>query len=139
MNVAFGASGDRLGIEVVNVLRDSQAAGDVQLRVSAESGRFVGANTVWVGRDQAESFVSLLRRFDVDLTGSAVVGAMSPGEFELRVGRADRAGHIQLRGFVGEVRRAPGLPLRSNVEFGITIDPSELRHLLRFWEGIVAS
>jgi hypothetical protein len=122
------------------------ASGDFGIDVRATTGAtivggpFTGRNdTVWIGRDEWNQFLTLVRELDRTRHGEARVTAMSPAEFTLRLVVTDHAGHLAAVGWVGRQHAGRTDDEHDRVCFRIEIDPSTLSHLVSQFAALAAA
>jgi hypothetical protein len=110
---------------------------DLGLNVIAICGTFSGRNDdVWVRRLDWNQFARSVAELEQTRRGEAIVSAMSPNDFHLRIFASDRAGHIMAEGWVGRAYSARGGILENRVSFGIEIDPTILSLLAQQFESL---
>jgi hypothetical protein len=127
-------------IEVVAVERVSDhlpTPGDTRLEVAVQSCGFGGRGSAWVEASRMRSFVRHLRELEARRQGKAELVSMSPGEFVLRVGAANRRGHMAVTGrlsrhfYTGEDG-----PYLHVVQFGFEFDPTSLPEIVSAFKAI---
>ena len=75
----------------------------IRVRAELRIGQFAGeTDNVWFETSAIDSFVAQLRELESRRQGVAKLSAMTPGECELRIETADRAGHLRLHIQLGE-------------------------------------
>jgi hypothetical protein len=102
------------------------AEGDLGLNVRVLCAEFSGRNdSVWIQRSDWNQFTDDLAQLERARKGQAILSAMSPNDFHLKVFASDRAGHMKAAGWVGrEFSGRNGIVNR--VSFEIEIDPTTL-------------
>ena len=87
---------------------------------------------VWVDELSLAAFIGQLEILDRTRSGDAVLSAMSPDEFGLRVRATDSAGHLTVRTSVARLRYMGSTPVwvSDTATIHFEIEPSELGRLL---------
>ncbi len=118
---------------------EREPGGDAQYSVSINSSGFSGKECFWLGRDCLEAFLLQLSALEESRRGDAVLEALSPEEFALRICAIDRRGHMAVMGHVvKEVYRGQvKAPYHHSVKFGFEFDPTQLPAVLKGFRNLV--
>jgi hypothetical protein len=110
---------------------DGMSAGAATLAVEIESRGFRGAYAkVGVFASAMQRFLDELERLEAQRSGSALLSSMSPGEFQLRIEIADRAGHVLLTAQLRRLVYIRDQMAALAAEVAFALDPSALPNVV---------
>lgn len=89
--------GNRIDIDVVErVPLHLPAAGDLALHIELSVGGFAGLGSCWVHRDDFRNFATRTNGLITGTIDAPELQSMSPGDFRMRVSRANSRGHYRI-------------------------------------------
>jgi len=109
----------------------SDEATDLLISVQLQRPRFSAANLrVWVAAVARDRFLTEMSALERERRGEAVLQSMSPQDLRCSLKVYDRAGHVEMRGHVGDAIVDRDYAEIARVPFRIEINPSALPALV---------
>lgn len=130
---------DETGELSISLIEICQIDQSLNLKVEASSHTFNGKDELYVTRPVFDQFLLDLRALEVARKGEALLEAMSPRQFELRIHAYDSMGHIRADGILTHIINLRKREAYSRVGFEIEIDPTRLAALCDLFEQLVTT